>query len=131
MAKQRRRRKPRPESLRVRQRASEREVILSAPKLVPGIEGRSAWFATRAGAHERALSIERLRSAIAVAENMPDRAAIRDVTFQEAQTLLSGLDKATRDRVLRTPMLAMLQTLLLTRITSRPSRSALGSSRGK
>jgi photosystem II stability/assembly factor-like uncharacterized protein len=106
MAKQRRRRKPAPESRSVQRRADDRAVvILRPPKLVPGIEGRSAWFARRAGAHEHALSIERLRSAIAAAENMPDRAAILEDTLQEAQTLLSRLGKAARDRVLRTPTL--------------------------
>jgi photosystem II stability/assembly factor-like uncharacterized protein len=81
---------------------------LTVPKprrLVPGIEGRSAWFARRAGAHEWALSLERLRSALEAAESMPDKAAILEVTLQDALTLLSRLGKPARDRVRRTPTL--------------------------
>lgn len=78
--------------------------VLKQRKLVPGIEGRSAWFTKRAGSHEHALSVGRLQRAIAAAERMPDRAAILEATFQEARTILSRLGRAARQRLGRAPM---------------------------
>ena len=107
MAKQRRRRPRAPESRGGRRRASAAPVIVKPRKLIPGIEGRSAWFVERSGKHERALSIERLKTAIAAAERMPDRAAIRDATFHEAQTLFSELGRAALVRLQRAPVLVL------------------------
>ncbi|RPH54442.1 MAG: hypothetical protein EHM89_18550, partial [Acidobacteria bacterium] len=103
MAKQRQQRKPRAESGRSRRRAEDlKDAVLKPRQLVPGVVGRSAWFAQRAGSHERALSLERLLTATAAAERMPDAATVRDATFQEA---LVRLDRARRARLLKTPFL--------------------------
>ena len=106
MAKQRQRPKPRAESGRNRRRIEDQKVVGPKPrKLVPGVVGRSAWFTQRAGSHERALSTDRLTTAIAAAERMPDPATVRDLTFQEAQSALARVGRAARARLLKTPFL--------------------------
>jgi photosystem II stability/assembly factor-like uncharacterized protein len=72
-------------------------------KLLPGVVGRSQWFAERAGAQEDALSLERLRRGISDAENMRELGALRAEVIDEAHALLDDTTKATRKRVLRGP----------------------------
>jgi hypothetical protein len=73
MAKRRRQQKPATSPRNVRQGGDAAVTVLKPRKRIPGIEGRSAWFARRAGHHEHALSIERLRAATAAAESMLTR----------------------------------------------------------
>src|SRR5687768_5111015 len=79
--------------------------ILKPRKIVPGIEGRSAWFAERAGDHERSLSIERLKQATEAAESMLQQPAVQEITLREARTIFSLLGKGARERVQRTPLI--------------------------
>jgi photosystem II stability/assembly factor-like uncharacterized protein len=74
-------------------------------KLVPGVVGRSRWFAERAGEHEHALSLERLQRAINDAENLQDAASLRAQVLGEAHALLAGKTKTARERTLRKPSL--------------------------
>jgi hypothetical protein len=74
-------------------------------KLVPGVVGRSRWFAERAGEHEHALSLERLQRAINDAENLQDTASLRAQVLGEAHALLAGKTKTARERTLRKPSL--------------------------
>lgn len=94
-------------------------------KRIPGIVGRSAWFAKRAGSHEQALSIERLRVATAAAESMLDRSALIGLTLRESQAIFSRLSKTERDRVLRTPTLIDVQGRMSQTKTRRDSKPAM------
>lgn len=87
----------------VRREGDDAAVAPKALNKIPGVVGRSIWFANRAGGHEQSLSIERLRAAIADAEGMLDPASLVERTLQESQALFGRLRKAERDRVLRTP----------------------------
>ena len=62
-------------------------------KLVPGVVGRSRWFAERAGEHEHALSLERLQRGISDAETLHDTASLRAQVLEEAHALLGGKTK--------------------------------------
>ena len=72
-------------------------------KLVPGIVGRSRWFAERTGEHQQALSLERLRRGLRDAQEMQDPASLREQVLEEAHTLLAGMTETTRNRLLREP----------------------------
>ena len=104
MAKDQRRSKTQSRSRKSRKETTS-EDILRPRKIVPGIEGRSAWFAKRAGEHEQALSIERLKQATEVAETMLQPPAVREGMFQEAQTIFGLLPHGARQRVKRSPLM--------------------------
>ena len=105
MAKRRRQQQPAAKSRRAQQAADTPPTVLKPRKRIPGVEGRSAWFARRAGQHEHALSIERLRAGTTAADSMLTRRELVDLTLQDAQTLFSRLQKVQRDGLLCTPTL--------------------------
>lgn len=70
---------------------------------VPGVVGRSNWFAERAGTRPDALSIGRLKRAISVAEGMLDIRALRESVAEKALSALQHMSKAERERTMRRP----------------------------
>ncbi len=74
-------------------------------KLVPGVVGRSQWFAQRAGRHEQALSLERLRRGIRDAREQQDPASLRAQVLEDAHTVLAGMTETIRNRSLGEPSL--------------------------
>jgi photosystem II stability/assembly factor-like uncharacterized protein len=74
-------------------------------KLLPGVVGRSRWFAQRAGDHEHALSLKRLQRGLSDAETMDDAASLQAQVLEEAHSLLAVKAKTTRERTLRRPSL--------------------------
>jgi hypothetical protein len=87
-------------------------------KVVPGVVGRSQWFTWRAGQHEQALTLERLRRGIREAQEQEDSGSLRAQVLEDAYTLLAGMTETMRNRSLGEP------TLLDTAGRRRPS--ALG-----
>lgn len=74
-------------------------------RLVPGVVGRSRWFAERAGTDEDALSLDRLLRATHGAERMLDRRSLRLQVAEEALALLDRVGRTGRDRMLQHPTL--------------------------
>jgi photosystem II stability/assembly factor-like uncharacterized protein len=80
----------------------EQDVDTDRPaKRIPGIEGRSAWFTARAGAHESALSLERLQRAIQSAIDIHDLVSLRDEVREDANRLLARVPEPHRARAIR------------------------------
>ncbi|HEX5622232.1 MAG TPA: hypothetical protein VFX51_27650 [Solirubrobacteraceae bacterium] len=69
-------------------------------KLVPGVVGRSQWFAQRAGRHEQALSLERLRRGIRDAREQQNPVSRKAQVLEDAHTLLAGMTATVRKRSL-------------------------------
>src|SRR4051794_32471750 len=60
-------------------------------KIVPGVVGRSAWFAERAGKYEQSMSVDRLVHGTAVAEQLLDADAPRRRVADDVAALLDRL----------------------------------------
>jgi photosystem II stability/assembly factor-like uncharacterized protein len=60
-------------------------------KILPGVIGRSLWFAERAGIHEDALSLERLLRATTTAERMHTLRSLRLEVSEEAREIVSRI----------------------------------------
>jgi photosystem II stability/assembly factor-like uncharacterized protein len=94
------------ERRRAGERVYERDFDKVRPeKLVPGVVGRSRWFAQRAGQHEQALSLERLQRGIRDAQELQDPASLRAQVLEDAHTLLAGMTETARNRLLGEPSL--------------------------
>lgn len=108
-------------------------------RLVPGVVGRSHWFAERAGADEDALSLGRLLRGTRQAERQLDLRSLRQQVAEDAYALLDRSGRTGRERLLQGPALLdetgqaqALKTLpgrkgeALTALTSRLTTSSGG-----
>lgn len=66
-------------------------------RIVPGVMGRAAWFARRAGRKPNALSVERLRAALETVQTMKDTASDIDPVIDQAHDLLAKAGLAWKD----------------------------------
>lgn len=75
-------------------------------KLIPGVVGRSAWFAERTGEHDGAMSIGRLTAALDIAERMPETAAtLESGVVEAAESFLSDLENGSKEPRVEKPIL--------------------------